>query len=116
MNLAFISSIILSSPFHYFLISLVSLFTSSSCLFPTLASIITNNNDELFYNLGLFCFNSAQMLMKSRLAGAQKGHGLLKKKADALQMRFRMILGKIIDVGIKTLTPSSHWENFSSYF
>ncbi|OXU17662.1 hypothetical protein TSAR_016054 [Trichomalopsis sarcophagae] len=43
----------------------------------------------------------AQMLMKSRLAGAQKGHGLLKKKADALQMRFRMILGKIIET--KTL-------------
>lgn len=42
--------------------------------------------------------NSAQMLMKARLAGAQKGHGLLKKKADALQMRFRMILGKIIEV------------------
>jgi len=40
----------------------------------------------------------AQMLMKSRLQGAQKGHGLLKKKADALQMRFRMILGKIIEV------------------
>lgn len=36
--------------------------------------------------------------MKSRLQGAQKGHGLLKKKADALQMRFRMILGKIIEV------------------
>ncbi|KAL5281284.1 ATP6V1D family protein [Megaselia abdita] len=36
------------------------------------------------------------MMMKIRLAGAQKGHGLLKKKADALQMRFRMILGKII--------------------
>jgi len=39
--------------------------------------------------------------MKARLAGAQKGHGLLKKKADALQMRFRMILGKIIET--KTL-------------
>lgn len=36
--------------------------------------------------------------MKSRLTGAQKGHGLLKKKADALQMRFRLILKKIIDV------------------
>lgn len=56
------------------------------------------------------------MLMKSRLAGAQKGHGLLKKKADALQMRFRMILGKIIDVGIKTLAPSSHWANFSFHY
>lgn len=36
--------------------------------------------------------------MKFRLSGAQKGHGLLKKKADALQMRFRQILGKIIEV------------------
>lgn len=44
------------------------------------------------------CVCRAQMLMKSRLQGAQKGHGLLKKKADALQMRFRMILGKIIEV------------------
>lgn len=39
--------------------------------------------------------------MKSRLTGAQKGHGLLKKKADALQMRFRMILKKIIDVYLR---------------
>lgn len=37
-------------------------------------------------------------MMKARLAGAHKGHGLLKKKADALQMRFRLILGKIIEV------------------
>lgn len=49
----------------------------------------------------LFIFFRAQMLMKGRLAGAQKGHGLLKKKADALQMRFRQILGKIIET--KTL-------------
>lgn len=41
------------------------------------------------------------MLMKFRLKGAQKGHSLLKKKADALQMRFRMILSKIIET--KTL-------------
>lgn len=47
------------------------------------------------------------MLMKSRLAGAQKGHGLLKKKADALQMRFRMILGKIIDVSMKNIIETS---------
>jgi vacuolar-type H+-ATPase subunit D/Vma8 len=40
----------------------------------------------------------AQTMMKARLAGAHKGHGLLKKKADALQMRFRLILGKIIEV------------------
>ncbi|XP_055913937.1 V-type proton ATPase subunit D 1 [Eupeodes corollae] len=51
--------------------------------------------------LAIFPSRGAQMLMKSRLAGAQKGHGLLKKKADALQMRFRMILGKIIET--KTL-------------
>ena len=38
--------------------------------------------------------------MKIRLKGAQKGHSLLKKKADALTLRFRQILGKIIEVGI----------------
>lgn len=36
--------------------------------------------------------------MKARLKGAQKGHSLLKKKADALTMRFRLILKKIIEV------------------
>jgi len=51
--------------------------------------------------LAIFPSRGAQMLMKARLAGAQKGHGLLKKKADALQMRFRQILGKIIET--KTL-------------
>ena len=35
--------------------------------------------------------------MKARLKGAQTGHSLLKKKADALQLRFRSILKKIID-------------------
>lgn len=51
--------------------------------------------------LAIFPSRGAQMLMKGRLAGAQKGHGLLKKKADALQMRFRQILSKIIET--KTL-------------
>jgi len=51
--------------------------------------------------LAIFPSRGAQMLMKARLAGAQKGHGLLKKKADALQMRFRQILSKIIET--KTL-------------
>lgn len=49
----------------------------------------------------IFPSRGAQMLMKGRLKGAQKGHSLLKKKADALQMRFRMILNKIIET--KTL-------------
>ncbi|GAB4820335.1 hypothetical protein N2152v2_007381 [Parachlorella kessleri] len=34
--------------------------------------------------------------MKARLTGATKGHALLKKKADALSMRFRQILKKIV--------------------
>lgn len=41
-------------------------------------------------------------MMKARLTGAQKGHSLLKKKADALQMRFRSILNKIVEVGCNT--------------
>ena len=36
--------------------------------------------------------------MKGRLKGAQKGHSLLKRKADALTLRFRQILTKIIEV------------------
>lgn len=35
--------------------------------------------------------------IKSRLVGANKGHGLLKKKADALTMRFRQLLKDILD-------------------
>ncbi|XP_050442718.1 V-type proton ATPase subunit D [Adelges cooleyi] len=46
--------------------------------------------------LPMFPSRGAQTLMKGRLKGAQKGHSLLKKKADALQMRFRLILSKII--------------------
>ncbi|CAH2269197.1 jg1720 [Pararge aegeria aegeria] len=42
--------------------------------------------------LAIFPSRGAQMLIKGRLAGAVKGHGLLKKKADALQVRFRVTL------------------------
>jgi len=42
----------------------------------------------------------AQTTMKARLKGAQKGHSLLKKKADALSMRFRAILQKIIQTKV----------------
>lgn len=40
----------------------------------------------------------ALQLMKLRHKGATKGHSLLKKKLDALQLRFRAILKKILDV------------------
>jgi len=36
-------------------------------------------------------------LMKTKLLGAKKGHSLLKKKADALTLRFRSILKKIVE-------------------
>lgn len=36
-------------------------------------------------------------VMKARLVGATKGHALLKKKADALNMRFRQILKQILE-------------------
>ncbi|KAK9844403.1 hypothetical protein WJX74_002036 [Apatococcus lobatus] len=39
---------------------------------------------------------SVLAVMKSRLSGAVKGHSLLKKKADALTMRFRQILKTIV--------------------
>lgn len=47
--------------------------------------------------IGVFPSRMAQTVMKTRLRAAQKGHSLLKKKADALNMRFRSILGKIVE-------------------
>ncbi|CAF0957416.1 unnamed protein product [Rotaria sordida] len=52
-------------------------------------------SDKDRYNV--FPSRMAQSIMKGRLKGAQTGHNLLKKKADALTMRFRSILKKIID-------------------
>ena len=46
------------------------------------------------------CVIRALSQMKVRLKGAQKGHSLLKKKADALTLRFRQILSKIIEVSL----------------
>jgi len=47
--------------------------------------------------INIFPSRMALTLMKGRLKGAQKGHSLLKKKADALQMKFRQILRKIVE-------------------
>lgn len=47
--------------------------------------------------IDIFPTRMALTLMKGRLKGAQKGHSLLKKKADALTLRFRQILGKIVE-------------------
>jgi len=49
----------------------------------------------------IFPSRMAQTIMKARLKGAQTGRSLLKKKADALSMRFRQILKRIIET--KTL-------------
>ncbi|MEE6492102.1 hypothetical protein FKM82_016472 [Ascaphus truei] len=45
----------------------------------------------------VFPSRMAQTIMKARLKGAQTGRNLLKKKSDALTMRFRQILRKIIE-------------------
>ena len=45
----------------------------------------------------VFPSRMAQTTMKTRLKGAQTGRNLLKKKADALTIRFRQILKRIID-------------------
>ncbi|KAF7259414.1 hypothetical protein EG68_02800 [Paragonimus skrjabini miyazakii] len=48
--------------------------------------------------INVFPSRMALAAMKGRMNGAQKGHRLLKKKADALTLRFRAILKKIIEV------------------
>uniref|UniRef100_A0A8C1ZLE0 V-type proton ATPase subunit D n=2 Tax=Cyprinus carpio TaxID=7962 RepID=A0A8C1ZLE0_CYPCA len=53
--------------------------------------------------IDIFPSRMAQTIMKARLKGAQTGRSLLKKKADALSMRFRQILRKIIETSFVTL-------------
>lgn len=48
--------------------------------------------------LPIFPTRMALTNMKNRLKGAQKGHSLLKKKADALTLRFRALLKRIVEV------------------
>uniref|UniRef100_A0A8D0CGH6 V-type proton ATPase subunit D n=3 Tax=Scleropages formosus TaxID=113540 RepID=A0A8D0CGH6_SCLFO len=63
----------------------------------TAAKRIMSGKDRI----DIFPSRMAQTIMKARLKGAQTGRNLLKKKADALSMRFRQILRKIIET--KTL-------------
>lgn len=63
---------------------------------PT-ASRMSGKDDKI----NVFPSRMAMTLMKTRLKGAQKGHSLLKKKSDALTMRFRAILGKIIETKVQ---------------
>lgn len=51
--------------------------------------------------INIFPSRMAMTIMKAKLKGAQKGHSLLKKKTDALRIRFRSVLKKIIET--KTL-------------
>ncbi|EDQ91016.1 uncharacterized protein MONBRDRAFT_15580 [Monosiga brevicollis MX1] len=46
--------------------------------------------------INVFPSRMAQTQMKLRLKGAKKGHSLLKKKADALTLRFRAVLRQIV--------------------
>ena len=55
----------------------------------------------------------ALTLMKARLKGAQKGHSLLKKKSDALTMRFRKILKQIIEVSLLWRVGGRYHEMFN---
>lgn len=47
--------------------------------------------------INVFPSRMALSVMKVRLKGAQKGHSLLKKKSDALTLKFRATLKKIIE-------------------
>jgi len=47
--------------------------------------------------LPIFPTRMALTIMKAKLKGAVTGHSLLKKKSDALTMRFRAILSKIVE-------------------
>uniref|UniRef100_A0ABI8AAC6 V-type proton ATPase subunit D n=1 Tax=Felis catus TaxID=9685 RepID=A0ABI8AAC6_FELCA len=55
----------------------------------------------------IFPSRMAQTIMKARLKGAQTGRNLLKKKSDALTLRFRQILKKIIEVPERKSTQPS---------
>jgi len=51
--------------------------------------------------INIFPTRMALQQMKQKLVGATRGHNLLKKKSDALTLRFRAILSKIIETKIR---------------
>ncbi|XP_075258052.1 V-type proton ATPase subunit D-like [Convolutriloba macropyga] len=57
-------------------------------------------------------------LLKGRLAGAKKGYELLKKKADALQLRFRKVVRDITEIKTKLgeLMKQSYFSLVESEF
>lgn len=61
----------------------------------------------------IFPSRMAQTMMKARLKSAKKGHSLLKKKADALQLRFRKILREIVEVRGQVMTTAMPEALFS---
>lgn len=58
------------------------------------------------------------IVFKTRLKGAQKGHSLLKKKADALMMRYRKLQGELRDakLGIIDHMKHAHFSVTSALF
>jgi len=53
---------------------------------------LTRFTDNLMFNLcGVLFMHAVLGVMKIRLTGATKGHALLKKKADALTLKFRFV-------------------------
>ncbi|XP_044520759.1 V-type proton ATPase subunit D [Gracilinanus agilis] len=50
--------------------------------------------------IDIFPSRMAQTIMKARLKGAQTGRNLLKKKSDAMTLRFRQILKKVIQTKV----------------
>lgn len=59
---------------------------------------LCNPDPDVTVCVGFLWVSRAQTIMKARMKGAQTGRNLLKKKSDALSMRFRQILRKIIEV------------------
>ena len=67
---------------------------------------------------GVFATRMNLATYKLKAAGAKKGHELLKKKSDALKMRFRALLRQIKDAKseVAELAPSAYISLASAYY